>query len=237
MIQIAAIKKCTCIGTEMYFEMHSWNVLAVDGRLVARLLRGLAGRFSPLDFLCSAFACLETIAESFLKLYGAGRIKRATVRGMQKVFEPTIRSHMHHHNMNAKKLAYDSKVLQIQTQVVSVESAMGRNLDLLVRRGNALEKLHRQSVSLEQDAAIFKKKSKVLKRTQQQKYYCVSAGCLVVLLFVSYVLVVTFCGIGLTHCRPDDDDDEGNEGYTRFLAQISSWDTIISPESIQELNP
>jgi hypothetical protein len=121
--------------------------------------------------------------------------------GMQKVFEPTIRSHMHYHNINAQTLATDARVQAIQTQVSDVSTIMGRNLDLLLLRGVRVDRLHRQSQALEQDAAVFKKNSRILRRSQQRRYYFAAFVCVAISCAVLYLAVIGVCGTDFTYCR------------------------------------
>ncbi len=88
---------------------------------------------------------------------------------------------------------------EVLAQVQDLKKVMGRNLHLMLRRGENLDQLVAKSEQTQQEAQIFRKRANELKVLQQRMMYCgITTGMMVVLV---YVLVVGFCGFGLEYCR------------------------------------
>ena len=134
-------------------------------------------------------------------MHRKGRIRTAHAYSLDKNFSPTLRSSMHYHNIHHKELRQDEKVTRLQAQVSNVRDVMGRNVNMILERGEKFEGILARSDALNADAAVFRKKSRQAKRAMQRKYYfwyVVFAGALVVFI---YMVTAGICGAGFERCK------------------------------------
>jgi vesicle-associated membrane protein 7 len=121
------------------------------------------------------------------------------------MFKPTMRSAMHHYNVNHDKLARDEKVQALLARVDDMKSVMGRNINLLMERGEKFDHLVQKSDALVEDAQIFKKRARIIDRKRRRKTcmtraICGSLICIMILVLL-FSAVIGICGVGLTYCR------------------------------------
>lgn len=72
-----------------------------------------------------------------------------------------------------QEVAYLGKVAMVEQEIESLKQIMARNIDMIVDRGDKIERLQGESKQLNEMAAVFKKNSKKLKRKmlwQNAKY-------------------------------------------------------------------
>jgi uncharacterized membrane protein YgcG len=133
---------------------------------------------------------------------------------MEKKFSPILRSATHYHNVNAAKISQDEHVQSALGKVEEMKTVMGRNIVLLMERGESLDVLADRSDVLRQDASVFKKKSNRMKNKMQRKWLCMMAIVAAIVLVLLYLVVVGVCGVGLDYCRSSSsgDADAGNGG-------------------------
>jgi Synaptobrevin len=75
----------------------------------------------------------------------------------QKQFAPILYQRM-------SEVSYLGKLCMVQDQVESLKEIMARNIELILERGDRLERLQEQSTDLSHMASIFKKRSAQVKR-------------------------------------------------------------------------
>lgn len=108
---------------------------------------------------------------------------------------------MHYYNTNHKQLAREESVQKVMAKVQDLKDVMNRNLTLLLERGENLETLLQQSDLLQEDAQVFKKKSRIMLRRQQRKYYIRIAIIVFIVATLSFLASIGICGVGLKYCR------------------------------------
>lgn len=123
-----------------------------------------------------------------------------------------LRSGMHYHNINHKKLSSDAKVQALLAQVEDFKSVMGRNINILLENQPKFDRLQQMSDDLRQDANIFKKKSKILEQKTRRKNCFNSLVCMVVLAVLLYLFTMGICGPGFQSCRVQHHEGANNAG-------------------------
>jgi vesicle-associated membrane protein 7 len=152
--------------------------------------------------------------QEFVKSYRTGRIKTANAYSLNSNFSPTMRASMHYHNIHAKELRQDEKVSCLLIKVENIRTVMGRNLHMILQRGEKFDTLLTQSETLNKDAQVFKKKSKAAKVMMQRKYYFWYAILAFILAVFLYMTVVSACGLRLEYCRASSQNNNNGSGET-----------------------
>ena len=145
-------------------------------------------------------------------MHRKGRIRTANAYALDKNFGPTMRSAMHYHNIHHKELRQEEKVTRMLAQVQDIRDVMGRNLHMILERGQRFDGILAKSDKLNADADVFRKKSREAKRILQRRYYFWIAVFAVVVLFFLYIVVVGVCGAGLKRCRASTYQQDGGGG-------------------------
>ena len=151
------------------------------------------------------FAFLNRMYVEFTRLYSEKRIQGANAYGMEKTFRPNMRSAMHYYNVNHDKISQEPKVAKLITQVQDLTKIMGIHMNLLLERGETLESMAVRSDELQDEAQVFYKRSKVMKRHQRRRYYksmFLWGGFIgVIVLALFGLLFIRICGIDLSKCK------------------------------------
>ena len=142
-----------------------------------------------------------SIEQEFTKMFRSGRINTANAYSLTNNFSSTMRASMHYHNIHAKEIRQDDKVKALLIRTENIRTVMGRNLNMILERGEKFNTLLSKSEALNKDAQVFKKKSKQAKHMMQRKYYFCYAICVFVFAVFLYMTVVSTCGIRLEYCR------------------------------------
>ena len=150
------------------------------------------------------FAFLEQISTEFFKRHRARRIATCNAYALNNAFQPTVRSAVHYHNVNHQDLAREERVQRILAKVQDMQQVLGRSIDLLLERGENIERLQGKMDVLEQDASIFKKKSAIIRARTLRKYYFRNAFYAFVALALLYVFMASVCGAAFENCRRED---------------------------------
>lgn len=125
---------------------------------------------------------------------------------MDKEFGTTVRSTMHYYNINHKRLSRDQQVERLLAQVEDMKTVLGRNLHLLLEREGKLDRLVEKSESARRDSLVFKKRSIILKKQNQQKYYKFYALLAGLILAIIYTILIASCGFRFQRCRARESD-------------------------------
>jgi len=150
----------------------------------------------------SNFAFLQQVQADFCRQYGNIRIKLANAYGMNSNFQPTLRSLMHHYNINHKELARDDKVRQLMGQVSDMKDVMGRNIEVMLHtQESSLQTLKDTSDQLMTDAQVFRQRGSVMLRKQRIRLCMMYGGTVVVAILLLTWVTLAFCGFGLQYCR------------------------------------
>lgn len=157
------------------------------------------------------FAFLEHVEKEFRRLHKPNRIKDANAYSLDATFKPNVRDAMHHYNTNHKSLAREESVQNVMAKVQDLKEVMNRNINLLLERGNQLDELLDKSDLLQQDAKVFKKKSRVMLRQQSRRYYLRVVIIVCIVAVLSFLASIGICGVGYKYCRAKlNDGDSGN---------------------------
>jgi hypothetical protein len=131
---------------------------------------------------------------------------------------------MHYHNIHHNEIRQDEKVALLMAQVQDIRKVMGRNLHMILERGEKFEGLLTKSEVLTKDAQIFKKRTNTAKCMMQRKYYSWYAmGIGIVALFI-YVVVVFSCGLRLEYCRASSRHSYNGEATSNSNTDSSGAD-------------
>jgi len=150
------------------------------------------------------FGFLNDVMRDFTTKYSPSKINRANAYGMDKSFSITISNLMHHYQINRNDLQKDKNMAKLHTEVDSLKSVMGDNIDFMLTRRDALDLMVKTSESLVEDSMVFAKRSKQLKTTMRVRYYyykIVTAGVAILIL---YLIFGSVCGFGFS-CLGDGD--------------------------------
>jgi vesicle-associated membrane protein 7 len=154
--------------------------------------------------------------QEFTKMFRIGRINTANAYSLSNNFSPTMRTSMHYHNIHSKEIRQDDNVKSLLILAENIRTVMGRNLNMILERGEKFDKLLLKSDALNHDAQAFKKKSRQAKLLMQRKYYFWYAILAFILAVFLYMTVVSTCGIRLEYCRKSQtsnkNNNAGNEG-------------------------
>mgnify|MGYP003954088053 CR=1 FL=1 len=112
------------------------------------------------------FSFLNDVQRDFSSNYSPHTIQRANAYGMNGAFEGDIARITHHYNMNRSTMATDPHVLKLTSEVDNLMRVIGKNISLVLDRGESIEDMEYRSQSLEQDAAVFKKRSTNFRRSE-----------------------------------------------------------------------
>lgn len=148
------------------------------------------------------FQFLNDVMKDFTTKYTPTKIERANPYGMEKSFSQTISNLMHHYDINRNHLQKDTRIASLHTEVESLQSLMGNNLDLMLKRNEHLDRMIKTSESLMEDSKVFAKKSNTLKkknsRTHRVCYYrMITVGICILIL---YLFLGSFCGFNFSKC-------------------------------------
>lgn len=159
-----------------------------------------------------------SMEKEFVKMYRPNRIQTANAYSLSNNFSPTMRSSMHYHNIHAKELRQDEAVSALLVKVENIRTVMGRNLNMILERGVKFENLLIQSENLNQDAQVFKKRSKAARGMMQRRYYFTYAILVFIVAVFLYMTVVSTCGFRLEYCRASS-RNSNNENSSESTSQ------------------
>jgi hypothetical protein len=141
-------------GEEAWVEEHYFHLLRIAGVFYCCI-----GDDADMKDQKVNFAFLDHICADFTKQYRKSRIEKANAYALDKAFTPKVRTAMHYHNVNHKTIAQEERVKKLLTKVDYMKRVMGVSINLLLEKGENLQKLVQKSDELETDAKIFRKKS------------------------------------------------------------------------------
>jgi vesicle-associated membrane protein 7 len=120
---------------------------------------------------------------------------------MDQNFSPMIRSTMHYHNIHHNEIKQDEKVKNLLAKVENIRDVMGRNIHMLLQRGEKFDDILAKSDKLNMDAQVFKKNAKHTKQILCRRYYFTCAVLSFIILALLYMSLVGVCGFDLSRCK------------------------------------
>jgi vesicle-associated membrane protein 7 len=121
--------------------------------------------FSTINY--RAFAFLQAVARDFSQKFSSRKIKNCDAYALNKDFTPNLRSAMHYYNINREILSRDDKINTLLSQVDDMKAVLGRNIQLMLGRGEKVDRLLAKSEQTMKDVMVFKKKSDKLKKLER----------------------------------------------------------------------
>jgi Synaptobrevin len=173
--------------------------------------------------LFSAFAFLEAVQTDLLKKFRTNRIQRCKAMDLDADFKPTLRTTIHHYNVHAASIGREQKTQALMTQVQDLKQVMGRNIQLMLDNTTKVDILLDKSDSMMADANMFKKRAKVSRQKQRQKYYMMTGICVVLGFFMLYMVMIGVCGVGLTQCRASSSSSSSNQQSSSSSSSSSNY--------------
>lgn len=167
---------------------------------------------SYLLLIYSCFKFLQHVRDEFRSLYKERRIEKANAYGLDKDFGPHLRSAMHYYNTNREKLAREAKVEGLLEQMESMKLVMGRNINLLLERGEQLDMLVDKSNEMMDGTSVFKKRSGQLKSQMRWRYFKNSCLCTALAVVALWFFLSCACGFNFSRCIPDKHSSSSNGG-------------------------
>jgi len=134
-----------------------------------------------------AFACMQAICRDFTGRYSKKKLQSCNAYKLNTEFTPNLRSAMHYYNINREKLSRDRHVNELMTQVEDMKALLGRNIQLLLDRGEKVDRLMATTDRALRDSAVFRKRSdrvKKLKKLKMIKSYIILAGLILAICLV-----------------------------------------------------
>lgn len=142
------------------------------------------------------YSFLDDVEKEFVRNYSAYKITKAKAYEFDKKFKIPLGKLLHFYNENRTKMVRQGKVADYIQRVDDVKDILGKNITLVMERGESLDDLVEKSEDLLQDVQVFSKRSSQLKKKVQMEYYsyqCLAVG-FVVLVF--YLALGSLCGYG-----------------------------------------
>ncbi|CAJ1962835.1 unnamed protein product [Cylindrotheca closterium] len=126
-----------------------------------------------------AFACMQAICRDLKQRFSQRKLRSCNAYALNSEFTPNLRSAMHYYNINCDKLSQDQHVNGLLVQVEDMKVILGRNIQLLLDRGEKVDRLLATSDKTLAETNVFRQRServKKLKRLQKIKTYMILGG-------------------------------------------------------------
>lgn len=98
----------------------------------------------------------------------------------------------------------DNKISNVQAEIDKTKGVIQDNIELIIERGEKIDNLEDKSQNLVDNASMFQKKAKRVRR----KYWCMNlrntAILVLVCLIVIWLLSSFICGFSYSKCRSDN---------------------------------
>lgn len=150
------------------------------------------------------YSFLHDVQLEFSEKFSPLKIERANAYGMQKGFVQTIANQMHYYNTNRLSLAKDHHTSKLSADVDNLKSIMDENIQLIMKRGETMERIIKQSEELLDETKVFQKRGQQLKRVMKKKtkiYKSILIGFCV--LFI-YLIFASICSFDMSECMDED---------------------------------
>lgn len=142
------------------------------------------------------FSFLDDLERDFTKSYSAYRITKAKAYEFDKKFKAAVGKLLHFYNENRGKMVRQGKVADYIQRVDDVKDILGRNITLVMERGESLDELVRKSDEMLRGTEVFSKRTSKLKRNMQMEYYSYQCMAGMFIVLVIYLAFGSICGYG-----------------------------------------
>jgi len=142
------------------------------------------------------FAFLADLQRKFTAAPSSSSLDDVPAYGLQGSFGPTIAALVHTYNTAPPV----DELARAQTELNHVKDIMVQNVEQILSRGERIELLVDKTDVMAGQATAFRRGARSVRRQMWWKNKKVIALCVIVALFLLYILVAQFCGVGLNHC-------------------------------------
>ncbi|KAH9476176.1 Vesicle-associated membrane protein 713 [Psilocybe cubensis] len=148
-----------------------------------------AGRRMP-------FAFLTDLQRKFISAPSSSSIDEVPAYGLQGSFGPTIASLMNTYNTDPPV----DELTRAHTELNQVKDIMVQNVEQILSRGERIELLVDKTDVMAGQATAFRRGARTVRRQMWWKNKKILALCVLVGLFLFWVLLAQVCGAGLNQC-------------------------------------
>ncbi|KAH8938240.1 hypothetical protein BDL97_16G071700 [Sphagnum fallax] len=164
-------------------DRHTFNYLLEDGFTYLVVADEEFGRQIP-------FAFLERVKEDFKRRYQGGRADLAVAHSLDKEFGPRLKEHMEYCAEHPDEL---DKMAKIKSQVAEVKGIMMENIEQVLDRGGKIEVLVEKSDTLRNQADVFQRQGKRLRRKMWFENMKVKLIVLAIIVVIAIVIWLSIC--------------------------------------------
>lgn len=149
------------------------------------------------------FGFLMSVQKEFTQKYTPNKIEKANAYGFEKGFSQILSQMMHHTNTTRYSTGVDPNTAKLTSEMESLKRIMGNNIELLMNRGDELDKIVERSDDLLIESKVFSKRGKRLKKVMKRKAMLYKMVIVVFFLVTIYFMIAKICGFDLT-CASSD---------------------------------
>ena len=157
------------------------------------------------------FAFLQDVQKEFTQKYKPNKILKANAYGMEKGFNRTLATMMHHCNTN-RNLGKDTKTTELHSEVESIKRVLGNNITLMIRRQDYILGLIDTTEDLLADAKIFQKKGRKLEKAVKRKKWLYVLILAAFGILTIYFMIAEVCGYDLS-CAGGEQAEYGDDAW------------------------
>ena len=110
------------------------------------------------------YSFLDDVEKEFICNYSAYKITKAKAYEFDKKFKTSLGKLLHFYNENRTKMVRQGKVSDYIQRVDDVKDILGKNITLVMERGESLDDLVQKSDEMLQDVQVFHKRTSQLKK-------------------------------------------------------------------------
>ncbi|KAF8815563.1 VAMP/synaptobrevin-like protein [Phlegmacium glaucopus] len=173
------------------WEQYLFHYISEGGFVYLVMADESAGRRMP-------FAFLTDLQLKFTSAPSSSSSDEMPAYGLQGTFGPTIAALVHTYNTEPPI----DELTRAQTELNQVKDIMVQNVEQILSRGERIELLVDKTDVMAGQATAFRRGARSVRRQMWWKNTKVMVLCVIVALFLFWIILAQFCGVGLNHCIP-----------------------------------
>uniref|UniRef100_A0A8H7XXR4 Synaptobrevin homolog YKT6 n=2 Tax=Psilocybe cubensis TaxID=181762 RepID=A0A8H7XXR4_PSICU len=173
----------------LVWEQFLFHYISEGGYTYLVMADDSAGRRMP-------FAFLTDLQRKFISAPSSSSIDEVPAYGLQGSFGPTIASLMNTYNTDPPV----DELTRAHTELNQVKDIMVQNVEQILSRGERIELLVDKTDVMAGQATAFRRGARTVRRQMWWKNKKILALCVLVGLFLFWVLLAQVCGAGLNQC-------------------------------------
>jgi len=166
-------------------DRHTFNFLSDGDFIYLAVAEDSYGRTIPFGFL-------TRVAADFQKKHAAKALT-ATEGSLDKIFGPTLKSHMEYCQEHPEEI---SKIASVQRKVDEVKNIMVENIEEVLKRGEKIEVLVDKTDDLRNHAAQFQHQGQKLRSKMWWQNFKMKATIFGLVLMIALILFLIICFSG-----------------------------------------